>query len=226
MNEELVQAFAKDTEALTEEQLTDYKRGWLGQLPMAVMDAAYSQQAQYLTRHGNGLLPRLKEFKRLHPEATVDLEALVEVPETQISDIVGRGIASGRTKASSVLEVAANLLALDPPVRTAGDYDHTNPEHKMAYRGVHGLGKVTHDYMGMLLGYPDVKPDTWIIRAVQRVADEAGIDVRVDVDLARDVLTETHRMTGQGETVTHFDHAVWLAERARNGVGGTSTSES
>lgn len=40
MIDQLVDAFAKDAASLTEEQLADYKRGWIGHLPMAIMDAA------------------------------------------------------------------------------------------------------------------------------------------------------------------------------------------
>lgn len=224
MNEELVQAFAKDAEALTNEQLTDYKRGWTGKLPMAVMDAAYSQQTQYLTAHGKGLLPNLHSFQQTHPEAAVNLRALLDVPAAEVAAIVGHGKTNGRTKASAVLEVARNLTGLTPPVYTAAVYDHHNEAHRRAYTSVHGLGKVTYNYLGMLLGYPDVKPDTWIIAAVQRVADSAGIGIKVDANVACEVVTTAHEKTGLGETITHFDHAVWLAERARQGVGAASTA--
>lgn len=211
----LVEAFARDARALTDEQLTAYQDGWNGQLPMALLDAVYSIQAQYSTAKGKGLLPRLRKFKELHPAVATDLRELAALSEDQIAAVVGNGVISGRTKASAVLEVARNLLALQPVVHDADSYDHANPEHRRAYVKVHGLADVTHNYLGMLLGYPDVKADTWIIRAVQRVANEAGLAITVDSELARVVLVRVHESARLGESITHLDHAVWLSERAR-----------
>lgn len=211
----LVEAFAQDAQALTEEQLTAYQDGWSGQLPMALLDAVYSIQARYSTPNGKGLLPRLRTFKELHPAAATDLRELAALSEEQVAAVVGRGVISGRTKASAVLEVARNLMALQPAVHDADSYDHANPEHRRAYVKVHGLADVTHNYLGMLLGYPDVKADTWIIRAVQRVANEAGLAITVDAELARTVVARVHESARLGESITHLDHAVWLNERAR-----------
>jgi hypothetical protein len=225
--EALIEAFAQDARALTEEQLTAYQDGWGGQLPMALLDAVYSIQAQYSTTNGKGLLPRLRKFKELHPEAATDLRDLAALSEEQIAAVVGRGVISGRTKASAVLEVARNLLALQPAVHDADSYDHANREHRRVYVKVHGLADVTHSYLGMLLGYPDVKADTWIIRAVQRVANEAGLAINVDAKLARAVVVRVHESAKLGESVTHLDHAVWLNERARpeSGSGPSYTPD-
>lgn len=224
----LVEAFARDAQALTDEQLTAYKVGWSGQLPMALLDAVFSIQARYSTANGKGLLPRLRKFKELHPAAATDLRDLVALSEEQIATVVGHGVISRRTKASAALEVARNLLALQPAVHDADSYDHAHPEHRRAYLKVHGLAEVTHNYFGMLLGYPDVKADTWIIRAVQRVANEAGLAITVDSTLARTVLVRVHETTQLGESITHLDHAVWLNERAHPeaGSGPSSTPES
>lgn len=220
----LVEAFARDVQALTDEQLTAYKVGWSGQLPMALLDAVYSIQARYSTVNGKGLLPRLLQFKELYPAAATELRDLVALSEDDVAEVVGRGVISGRTKASAVLEVAGNLLALQPVVHDADSYDHAHPEHRRAYLKVHGLAGVTHNYFGMLLGYPDVKADTWIIRAVQRVANEAGLAITVDSTLARTVLVRVHETTQLGESVTHLDHAVWLNERARPEAGSGLSS--
>ena len=60
---------------------------------------------------------------------------------------------------------------------TSEEYDDRNQGQRDAYLHVHGLGSVTHNYFGMLLGYPDTKPDAWIIHAVQRVADAERLGV-------------------------------------------------
>lgn len=215
----LVEAFAQDAQALTAEQLTAYQDGWGGQLPMALLDAVFSIQARSSTVNGKGLLPRPLQFKELYPAAAADLRDLAALSEDDVAEVVGRGIISGRTKASAVLEVTGNLLALQPAVHDADSYDHAHPEHRRAYLKVHRLAGVTHNYLGMLLVYPDVKADTWIVRAVQRVANEAGPAITVDAKLARAVLVRVHESAKLGESVTRLDHAVWLNERARPEAG-------
>lgn len=121
---------------------------------------------------------------------------------------------SGTSKAQTALQVAQKQTELTPPVYTAQDFNYLKADHEHAYRSVHGLGKVTYHYLGMLLRYGNVKPDTWIIRAVQRVADTHQLGLNITPALARHIVTETHKATGHGETVTHLDHAIWLNERA------------
>lgn len=213
LHAELIKHFSSDVAKLTDEQLTAYAGGWPNHLPMAILDAIYSIQTRYTTKHGKGLLPRLKTFKETHPEAAQDLRELLKLSTADIEAILGRGKTSGTSKAQAALQVAQNLTELAPPVYTAQDFNYGNSEHKRAYSSVHGLGNVTYRYLGMLLGHGDVKPDTWIIRAVQRVADTHQLDLRITSDLARHIVTETHKATGYGETVTHLDHAIWLNER-------------
>lgn len=87
-----------------------------------------------------------------------------------------------------------------------------NTEHERAYRSVHGLGKITYHYLGMLLGYGDVKPDTWIVRAVQRAADTHQLGLSVTPALARRVVTETHKATSHGGD-RHTSGSCDLAQR-------------
>ncbi|MGO4298503.1 hypothetical protein [Glutamicibacter sp. MCAF14] len=213
LHTELIKHFSSDVAKLTDEQLTAYAGGWSNHLPMAILDAIYSIQTRYTTKHGKGLLPRLKTFKETHPEAAQDLRELLKLSTADIEAILGRGKTSGTSKAQAALQVAKNLTELAPPVYTAQDFNYVNAEHERAYSSVHGLGNVTYRYLSMLLGHGDVKPDTWIIRAVQRVADTHQLDLRITSDLARHIVTETHKATGCGETVTHLDHAIWLNER-------------
>lgn len=211
---ELIKHFNNDVQQLTEEQLTAYAGGWPNHLSMAILDAIYSIQTRHTTKHGKGLLPRLKKFKETYPEAAQDLRELLKLSTADIEDILGRGKTSGTSKAQAALQVARNLIELAPPVYTAQDFNYLKADHEHAYRSVHGLGKVTYHYLGMLLEYGDVKPDTWIVRAVQRVADTHQLGLSVTPALARLVVTEAHKATGHGKTVTHLDHAIWLNERA------------
>ncbi len=213
-SEPLVEAFIRDVRTIPEERFEVYQKGWEGHLGMALVDAIYSKQTRYKTKRGKGLLPRLRTFQKKHASAGKDLRELAELSEQDLRLILGNGVTNGRSKASAVLEAASNLISLN--VFTHQEYNHHQPDHRHAYIKVHGLGPVTHNYLGMLLGYPDTKPDVWIIRAVQRVAIAADINVVVKAELARDVLTEAHRRTALGKTVTHMDHAVWLTERERD----------
>ncbi|MFF1254663.1 hypothetical protein ACFVYC_19495 [Pseudarthrobacter sp. NPDC058329] len=209
----LVDAFVHDVKQIPGERFEIYRNGWEGQIGMALLDAVYSKQTQYRTKRGKGLLPRLLAFHGKHEPARSDLRELLKLSETELQDILGNGVTNGRTKASAALEAARKLVGAE--VYTHEQYDHQNPSHRSAYLTVHGLGPVTHNYFGMLLGYPDTKPDTWIVRAVQRVADAEKLGLVVKPKLARTVVTEAHDITKLGKTVTHMDHAIWLTERAR-----------
>lgn len=206
----LVNAFVRDVRRIPKDRYEVYQNGWEGHLGMALLDAVYSKQTQYRTKRGKGLLPRLLAFHNKHEPARSDLRELLKLPETELKDILGNGVTNGRTKASAVLEAAKKLVSCS--VYTHEQYDHSDPSHRRAYLDVHGLGPVTHNYFGMLLGYPDTKPDTWIIRAVQRVADAENLGIVVNSKLARTVVTEAHVITKLGKTVTHMDHAIWLTE--------------
>lgn len=211
--EALISAFEHDVKTIPTERFAIYQRGWEGQLGMALIDAVYSKQMKYTTKYGKGLLPRLRAFKASHPQAALDLRNLSVLTEAELQDTLGKGKTNGRSKSSALLEAAQALVGLG--VFTAGDYDHHIQAHRDAYLKVYGLGTVTHNYFGMLLGYPNTKPDTWIIGAVQRVANEHGIEVKVDKKVATTILTETYQRTKLGATITHMDHAVWLTERER-----------
>lgn len=210
---QLVDAFERDVRTIPNEKFEVYQKGWEGQLGMALVDAVYSKQMLYKTKRGKGLLPRLLAFKEKYPLAGLDLRELVKLSETNLQDVLGSGVTNGRSKASAVLEAATALVQLG--AYTHDQYDHGNQAQRDAYLNIHGLGSVTHNYFGMLLGYPDTKPDTWIVHAVQRVADAENLDVKVNSKLARNVVLEAHRRTKLGKTVTHMDHAIWLTERER-----------
>lgn len=221
---DLISYFCFDIQKLTEQQLTAYPGGWPNHLPMALLDAIFSIRTQYNTKHGKGLAPRLAKFKEKYPLAAQDIRELLKLTDSEISEILGHGVTAGNSKARAALQVAENLVNVEIPsveliypqripVYCAEDFDPSIYQHRQAYLSVQGLGKVTYRYFTMLLGHGDVKPDVWIIRAVQRVADTYKIGIFVTPALAHKVVTNAHERTGLGETVTHLDHAIWLNER-------------
>ena len=179
--EALIHAFECDVRLIPKDRFTAYQKGWDGRIGMALIDAVYSKQTCYKTKRGKGLLPRLLAFQDEYSEAGRDLRNLLELPESALRGILGNGVTNRRSKASAVLEAARNLGQLG--VYTHEEYDHRNQAHRDAYLGVHGLGPVTHNYFGMLLGYPDTKPDTWIIRAVPSPVFSATLPVNPSVTI-------------------------------------------
>lgn len=82
-----------------------------------------------------------------------------------------------------------------------------SPEQKAAYLAVRGCGQVTWSYFAMLLGKPDVKPDTWILRYVR-----TAVGHKVTPQQARDLLTGAAE--ARGDDTTRLDHAVWSYARS------------
>jgi len=67
---------------------------------------------------------------------------------------------------------------------------------------------VTWSYFGMLLGKPDVKADTWVLRFVRSAVGHSvgSADAKVLVTRAAEML---------GVDPTQLDHAIWLRARSR-----------
>lgn len=214
MNDQLVDAVVTELQNVPQEYFTKFDGGWGDRIGTALADAVYSKQMVYETKNGKGLLPRLLKFNEIYPDATRSLATLASLSEGQLAAILGHGKTNGRTKASAVLKAASNLKAVG--VIDASDYDAANTRHRDAYTAVHGLGPVTCDYFGMLLGTPDFKVDTWIRRFTDRVADEAGL---ARTDDPKVVLGEARTHGDFGTTDTHLDHAVWLYERTGQQAG-------
>ena len=85
-------------------------------------------------------------------------------------------------------------------------------QHKRAYLSVKGCGPVTWSYFGMLLGFPDVKADTWIVRYVSKALGRQTSS------------TEAQRIVNhvaqQREiSATQLDHAIWQYAR-KTGLRG------
>ena len=86
--------------------------------------------------------------------------------------------------------------------------------HTLAFTG---SGPVTWSYFLMLLGRPDVKPDTWIVRFVEQALGRPVAPTEAQ-DLLRDAAREME------VPASTLDHSVWShiraqAKRRRNTVG-------
>ncbi|MET4060148.1 hypothetical protein ABIB35_001693 [Arthrobacter sp. UYP6] len=183
---------------------TAWPGGWPEQVEAALIDAVMSISAKYGSE-GNGVRGAVTRYRTaVGSERPDDLARLANQDPAQLQTVLNDQMVSGRTKASAVVEAAGNLLAAG--VKSAADLDPHNPEHKKAYTSVHGLGWVTWEYFGMLLGKPGIKADRWIVRFVGRA-------LRRDVTAseARALLVEA--ATVLESTPTELDHAIWAFER-------------
>ncbi|WP_141397286.1 hypothetical protein [Mobilicoccus massiliensis] len=208
-----VDAVVRAASALDEAEFAAYGGGWPDEVGTALVDAVYSIRARYhSTEPGSGVYGRVVELRRLHPEVTNDLRALVELGSDRLAETMGRGKTASRRKSECIMEAAEALLALDPPVCTATDLLAADPaDVKRAYTGVHGLGWVTCEYFQMLLGVFGVKADTMIVRFVNAALASADLP-SVTAEEARRLVIDAHRADSRGATLTQYEHALWRAK--------------
>lgn len=209
-----VTAVIKAVEDIDEANFSTWPGGWPDQIGMALVDAVYSIQANYLAKDpAKGVLNRAQAFREVYRDAANDLERLHALGEGPIRTVMGNAKSSGRYKSVCVVEAAENFLSLDPPVRTAGELDSLDPDNKRAYTAVKGLGWVTYEYFTMLLGKPGIKADTMICRFVDTALVEEGLGP-VDAHTARRLVEAVQVAAYPHIELNHFDHAIWLHQRA------------
>ncbi|MCC3302148.1 hypothetical protein [Arthrobacter sp. zg-Y895] len=178
--------------------------GWPEQVEAALIDAVLSIAAKYGTPE-NGVRGAVSRYRKaVGTDRPNDLVRLAGRDPEELQAVLNDQKVSGRTKASAIVEAANNLLAAG--VNSAADLDPRNPAHKKAYTDVHGLGWVTWEYFGMLLGKPGIKADRWIIRFVNRALCREAPAAE-----ARSLLIEAARELNA--TPTELDHAIWAYER-------------
>lgn len=213
MFEQQVRAVVAETAKLDHDEFTAYSGGWKGYVGTALVDAVFSIRAKYQVKDpAKGVIGRLKTFNAKYPEAMNDLAVLAAVGEQDLAEIMGRTKTGGRTKAACVIDAAEALLALAPPIATAEDLMAADATKvKAAYTSVHGLGWVTSEYFQMLLGVPGVKADRMIVRFVNAALAAARLDA-VDARTARELVVQAYACEPRGETLTHYEHAIWRAK--------------
>lgn len=213
MFEQQVRAVVAETAKLDHDEFTAYSGGWKGYVGTALVDAVFSIRAKYQVKDPTkGVSGRLSTFNAKYPEAMNDLAELAAVGEPDLAEIMGHTKTGGRTKAACVIDAAKALLALYPPISTAEDFVAADPATvKAAYTSVHGLGWVTSEYFQMLLGAPGVKADRMIVRFVNAALEGEGMGA-VDARTARELVVQAYTAEPRGETLTHYEHAIWRAK--------------
>ena len=196
------------------DNFTAFRGGYPKEISTSLLDAVFSMRARYNSATpGRGVWRRVQTFRVECPEAINDLAAMTAIGPGQIEEIMGSATTAGRLKAVAVIEAAEVYKGAG--VTEADDFRALNPKTaKRLYTGVRGLGPVTFEYFSMLLGIPGVKTDVMIRRFISKALAAAGLE-DVDARTARQLIVHAHTATGLGETLSHFDHALWLSESHR-----------
>ncbi len=191
------------------DELVEWPGGRPGEVEVALVDAVMSIRARY-GRPGpapTGVHRAVAAYRRLRGDAPLDdLRALAAVSAAELARAVGGQRTGGVLKAEAIVRAAAALASVG-----ATCADHIQPadeQQKRAYTSVQGLGWVTWEYLGMLLGRPGVKADRWVVQAVSKAVDREVAAVG-----ARDVVLAT--ADDMGESPTRLEHALWAYERTR-----------
>lgn len=188
------------------EEWKPWPGGWKDKIEAALIDAVLSIQASYGSEH-NGVRAAVNRYTAHDANTSSnDLGQLAKMESSELQKLLNDQRISGRSKASAITEAARNLVEVG--VIQASDLDAKNPEQKRAYTRVHGLGAVTWEYFGMLLGKPGVKADTWICRFVARAVGRETSPQEAHCL----VMAAAERIDADP---IHLDHAIWGYERRR-----------
>lgn len=203
-----ISALQSAVELIPDDYFAAYGGGWPGQISTALIDAVFSIRARYRTSNPEtGVIGRVRSFQSAEPAAVDDLTALRDLGSARICEIMGSTVTGGRPKAEVVVEAAGTFMAAG--VVHSDDFLAADQETmKDVYTGVVGLGPVTFEYFSMLLGVPGVKADTMIGRYVNNALRSAGHEA-VTGKVARTLVIEVFDALQKGESLTHFDHAIW-----------------
>lgn len=185
--------------------------GWPHDIEAALIDAIFSIRARYGTPT-TGVRAVVHRWLKHRGGQANDLSALAgSDPDEVRSILMNNAKASGRYKAEVVIEASRRLAAAQ--LTHAADFmtgsEHQLAEMKSAYLSVKGCGPVTWHYFGMLLGRPDSKPDTWIMRYVRNALN----DPTVSTEDARALITEAAE--ARGVNISQLDHSIWAYARAQ-----------
>jgi len=197
-------------------ELIEWPGGRPGEAEIALVDAVMSIRARYgrpahtvddIELAPTGVHRAVASYRRLRGESHLDdLAALAHLEAAALTEALGAQRTGGVLKAHAIREAAAALTAVE--VTCAEKVNPADETQKKAYTSVKGLGWVTWEYFGMLLGRPGVKADRWVIQAVTN-----GVGRPVTAREARTIVLQTAADTGHDPT--RLEHALWAYERTR-----------
>jgi hypothetical protein len=180
--------------------------GWPGEIEAALLDTVFSVRARYGSRtNQTGVFGAVTRWREQQDGPADDLRRLASADEPELRRITNGGRLSGRSKAAVVIEAAGALVGAG--VVHADDFPGRMAEARAAYLSVKGCGPVTWAYFRMLLGFEDVKPDTWVMRFVQDAV--SGV---TSTEVASRLVHEVAEL--MDVSPADLDHAIWRYQRA------------
>ncbi len=193
----------------------EWPGGRPGEAEVALVDAVMSIRARYGrpgSMHDDVLLAptgvhrAVAAYRALRGKGPLDdLRLLAQMDAGFLERAVGAQKTAGVLKAEAIVRAAAALV--NAGVVSADDVEPADPRQKRAYTSVRGLGWVTWEYFGMLLGRPGVKADRWVVQAVSNAVRRP-----VTPTVARDIVLGAAAALEKNPTV--LEHALWAFERA------------
>lgn len=181
--------------------------GWPNEVEAALLDAVFSVRARYGSRaHRTGVYGAVTRWRDACGGTADDLRRLAAADEQDLRQITNNGRLSGRSKAAVVIDAAGALV--DVGVVHAADVPGRMAPARAAYLSAKGCGPVTWAYFRMLLGFEDVKPDTWVMRFVNK-----AVPGTTSTDVASHLVHEVAEI--MKVSPTDLDNAIWLYQRAQ-----------
>jgi hypothetical protein len=194
----------------------EWPGGRPGEVEVALVDAVMSIRARYgqpareeddIVLAPTGVHRAVAEYRKLRGDGPLDdLRTLAGIDPHVLQAAVGSQKTADVLKAEAIIKAAGALVAVN--VTCAAQVQPADSTQKRAYTSVRGLGWVTWEYFGMLLGRPGVKADRWVVQAVTN-----AVGRQVTPAVARDVVLRAASALGKNPTV--LEHALWAFERTR-----------
>lgn len=98
---------------------------------------------------------RLETFHETYPNLGDDLQALINLGEAPVREVMGEDMMAGRLKSEALMDVAMSFVNLEPRVAAADAAAHSREDLEAAYTAVPGLGAGTFEQFLTRLGLTD-----------------------------------------------------------------------
>lgn len=211
-------ALLRAIDQLPNELFTAYRGGWPDGISLALIDAVYSLHPSYEADHPQrGITSRIFQFVHQYPAAEDSLGSLVQLDEADIRQTMGYAKTGVKLRSEAILDAARGMLGLSQPIVEAGDLTTARlKDVRRVFDAVQGLGRVAFTYFVTNLGVAGALAGPMLTRFVARHAtgdQNARLPTAQVVWLVERAYRRNHRGC---ESVSHFEYALWLAERRRH----------
>lgn len=190
----------------------EWSGGWPEEIEVGLIDAVLSIRATYggSSTGVRAAVTRYREWSAGQgraPDALDDLQHLASLtPDVLVEVLRNRQRTVGGLKAEAIIDAANGLLALG--VRCADQLDPDNDAQAGAYTSILGLGEISWQYLGLVLGRPGAALIDASVRSLVHILGRPiSITHAADVVLAAAAVLEV--------TVPTVHRALWALDRAQ-----------